>query len=283
MEECIHGLEAGLCDLCYPKAAPQPIQVARQPRAATASARSPRPTRGGVSTGSTRGGLSAGSTRASQPSSSKRSVIASQQRIYHVTHVRNLEAILDSGELRAGATPVVDLSTALTRELRATVELPAAAKPVAGAVASVASHVAFYLSPDATPWSDLRSGVSDEVRWTTAARTAATSDFVVLVSTIGAVGDVTVTDGDAAGTHARFFTGDAVQRAVERAYDSDTIRLGAEVLAGDSVDFATIQLIGVANDPARDRVRELVAAAGFTTKVSVYPPWFQPGVASVDQ
>jgi hypothetical protein len=67
-----------------------------------------------------------------------------------------------------------------------------------------------------------------------------------------------------------------VQRAVERAQDAETVRLGAEVLGGSAVGFESIQLIGVANDPMRDRVRELVAIADAATKVSVYPPWFQP-------
>ena len=323
MEECIHGLETGLCDVCYPKVRPDTVravrqtagqqQAARQHRATSSSARSTLPARGGVATGL---------PRASHATTSKRSIVASQQRIYHVTHVRNLEAILESGRLRADATPVVDLSTPLTRELRATVELPTATRTASSSVApaasnpvlrealstvpsaassagpsatlsagppvgpggasstasSVASRVAFYLSPDATLWNDVRSGAADEVRWSTAARRAAASDFVVLVSTIGALGaDVVVTDGDAAGTYTRFFTGDAAQRAVERAHDSETVRVGAEVLGGSVVDFESIQLIGVANDPMRDRVRELVAIADAATKVSVYPPWFQPG------
>lgn len=320
MEECIHGLEVGLCDICYPKAAPDPVRAARQtagrqPAGRQPAARQPATRQSRTTSSSagsaqpTHGGVATGSARSTHATTSKRSIVASQQRIYHVTHVRNLEAILDSRELRADATPVVDVSTALTRELRATVELPGVMPTASGEISTVASRVAFYLSPDATLWNDLRSGAADEVRWSTAARSAAASDFVVLVSTIGAVGgqvggavgsqvggavggaaggavgsrfagqvsDVVVTDGDAAGTYTRFFTGEGVQRAVERAHDSETIGVGAEVLAGGVVDFASIQLIGVANDPARDRVRELVIAAGFSTKVAVYPPWFQPG------
>ncbi len=322
VEECIHGLEVGLCDVCYPKAAPEPVRAVRPAATSRPTTRQPRSaTSESGSTQSVRGGVSGGSARATHATTSKRSIVASQQRIYHVTHVRNLDAILESRELRADAAPIVDVSTPLTRELRATVELPGNSSAVPNApdraLSSVGSRVAFYLSPDAALWNDLRSGAADEVRWSTAARNAAASDFVILVSTIGpvrgqsggpvggqpggagggaiggqsggavggqrggedggqVVSDVFVTDGDAAGTYTRFFTDDALQRAVERAHDSETIGLGAEVLAGGVVDFASIQLIGVANDPARDRVRELVVAAGFATKVAVYPPWFQP-------
>jgi hypothetical protein len=44
------------------------------------------------------------------------------------------------------------------------------------------------------------------------------------------------------------------------------------VLATGPVSFSAIQLIGVANDRVRDRVRGYTA-----TKVAVYPPWFQLG------
>ncbi|TAL41585.1 MAG: hypothetical protein EPN91_10215 [Salinibacterium sp.] len=44
--------------------------------------------------------------------------------------------------------------------------------------------------------------------------------------------------------------------------------------AHDSSSFEVVTLIGVANDPVRDRVRGILTAAGYATKVAVYPPWF---------
>ncbi|MBX3099732.1 MAG: DUF4433 domain-containing protein [Salinibacterium sp.] len=186
-----------------------------------------------------------------------------QQRVYHVTHIRNLELVLESGLLSASATPTVDVSSPLTRELRYTAEVVP--------TRSVANHVPFYLTPTATLWTDLLSGAHDETRWSAAARAAASVDFVVLVTTVAALGpDAVVADGDAAASLTRFATGDEIARALTRLHDSDRWE-GAEVLAFDSVPFDAIQLIGVANDRVRDRVRALTG-----TKVAVYPPWFLP-------
>lgn len=236
MPECIHGLEIPLCDICYPKAPTekprtQRVSVARVPRAAAVR-------------------------------TSKKSIDVSGQRVMHVTHIRNLEAILDRGAIESSAVPVVDLSTELTRELRGTAQLPDGS--------AVSGHVAFYLSPSAEVWDDLRRGAQDETRWSSAARATAAADLVALVSTIGALGEnVVVTDDDAAGSLTRFGSGDQVRWMLERLHDTDAADR-AEVLADSSVPFRAVQLIGVANDRVRDRVRELTA-----TKVAVYPPWFQ--------
>lgn len=243
MQECIHGLEVPLCDVCYPKAAPEKPAATRAVRAP--SVRSPRVT--GVT-------------------SSRRSIDPAQQRVFHVTHVRNLEEILASGSVSADATPAVDLSTDLTRELRITAEVSPGR--------SVAEYVPFFLSPAATTWDDLRRGAEDETRWSAAARAAASVDFVALVTTVAALGpDTVVTDGDAAGSVTRFFGGDDIVRALTRLHDSEALD-AAEVLAAGSVPFEAIQLIGVANDPARERVRAILGST--RTKVVVYPPWFQP-------
>ena len=239
MPECIHGLEIPLCDACYPKAQPVKPVAARVTRPAA-----PRAIRGSVAT------------------SSRKSIDPARQRVYHVTHIGNLEAILGSGELSARATPVVDLSTDLTRELRATAEVTGGH--------SVADYVSFYLAPSANVWDDLRRGANDETRWSAAARSAASADFVVLVTTVAELGsEAVVTDGDAAGSLTRFSTGDDITRALTKLHDSEALGV-AEVLALDSVPFTSIQLIGVANDPVRDRVREMTSS-----KVAVYPPWFQ--------
>lgn len=248
MSECIHGLEIPLCDICYPKAPPERPAAARAVRAPSSrtSTRSP---------------------RAATVTTSRRSIDPAQQRVYHVTHIRNLEAILGAGGLEAAAAPVVDLSTELTRELRITAETSAGT--------SVAEYVPFYLTPAALVWDELRRGAEDETKWSAAARAAASADFVVLVTTVTGLGDgALVTDGDAAGSVTRFSGGDDVVRALTRLHDSESLD-AAEVLALGSVPFDAIQLIGVANDPVRERVRGILGA-GARTKVAVYPPWFQP-------
>ncbi|MES1211928.1 MAG: hypothetical protein ABUT11_00115, partial [Leifsonia sp.] len=58
------------------------------------------------------------------------------------------------------------------------------------------------------------------------------------------------------------------------------------LLAPPPVPFSAITLVGVANEPVRDQVRQLLADAGVghasngrsegaAPKVAVYPPWFQ--------
>ena len=243
MAECIHGFENGLCDSCFPKAAPVKPVVARvvQPRTSSggrAGKQPPRPT-----------------------------FVVADQRVYHVTHVSNLEAIVDAGELNATATPVVDVSSDLTHELRSTAEFAANQR--------VSDHVSFYLSPQATVWDSLREGAVDP-RWSDAARAAAVSDIVVLVSNFGALGTPVVTDGDAAGSVTRFATDPgSVDRLLRTLYGTEQAR-DAEVLAPEPIPFEAIQLVGVANEPMRERVREIVGS----TKIVVYPPWFQPTPAS---
>ena len=242
MAECIHGLEIPLCDICYPKIAPE------KPRAVRAAA-APR------------------APRAASVRTSRKSVNAGDQRIYHVTHIRNLEGIVSAGALRVDAAPAVDVSSDLTRELRMSAEVSPSA--------SVAEYVPFYLAPDAVLWEDLRSGASDETRWSDAARKATPFDFVFLVSIVAALGDdAVIADGDAAATFTRFSTGDSIQRIIEKLHDNEDARRNAEALARRSFPFASVQLIGVANDRVRDRVRDLLR--GPAPKVAVYPPWFQP-------
>ena len=235
--ECIHGFEAGMCDQCYPKAVPEKPKVAR-------AAAPPKRTAGAVRT---------------------RVVNLAEQRVYHVTHVRNLEHILETGGLVAGTTPAIDLSSELTRELRSTAEVSPGE--------SVADYVPFYLSPVATLWEELRRGAA-EPRWSPAARTAASTDFVLLVTTVRALGDAVIADGDAAGSYTRFATTpDSVEGMLGRLHGTDAA-LDAEALVKGSFDFAEVTLIGVANDPARARVKTMLDDANFATKVAVYPPWF---------
>lgn len=234
MPECIHGLEIPLCDVCYPKEKP----VVPRPAKVTA----PRTPRGAAV-------------------SSRRSVAPATQRVYHVTHLRNLAGILRSGELRARAESEIDLSTPLSHELRTTAEAMGS---------SVADFVPFSLSPDAAWWVDLRDGALDQTRWSDAARAAVSTDFVFLVTTLASLGpDVVLTDGDAAATFTRFAAREDRQRMLDRLHSAQGLP-AAEALAPRAVAFSTIQLIGVANDRIRDTVRTLTS-----TKVAVYPPWFQ--------
>lgn len=187
-------------------------------------------------------------------------------RVYHVTHLRNLPAILESGALVAGAEPVVDVSSDLARELRATAEV-APGSPVD-------RFVAFSLAPDSDTWAQLRGGAA-EPRWSAAARASVPADFVVLVSTVAALGpDAVIADGDAAGTYTRFASGAEAERMLVRLHDDPEARAAAEALAPDRVELSAIQLIGVAHEPARDDVRGMLAGSPFRPKVAVYPPWF---------
>ncbi|HEY4210826.1 MAG TPA: hypothetical protein VGM84_05080, partial [Steroidobacteraceae bacterium] len=99
LAECIHGFEDGLCDICFPRRAPEP---ARRP--ATTTARRPAASRStGSGTGTT--------TRTQAPRTSSRpTMLLNTQRVYHVTHLHNLEAIVIDEAIRADAAPEVDVS-----------------------------------------------------------------------------------------------------------------------------------------------------------------------------
>ena len=243
--ECIHGFENGLCDSCFPKAAP-----------AKPATRASSPSRTRRVPG------------ASRASSAKVPSLA-DQRVYHVTHINNLESIFTEGQLVAAASidgSIFDVSSPLTRELRSSATL-STGEPVD-------RYVPFSLVPESTSWRELRAGAA-ESRWSTAARAATPTEFVFLVSTLRALGDnVILADGDAAATLTRCATD---QTAIARTLGNlraDELTADAEVLVHGSVAFDDFQLVGVASDKARERVRALLHNASFTTKVAVYPPWF---------
>ena len=244
--ECIHGLDGTQCDSCFPKKAPEKPIVAPR-RTATRSIKS--------------------STAA--PSVQQANVAT--QRVYHLTHSSNLAAIIESGELRAGVIPALDISSELTRDLRRTAEVAPGT--------SVADHVPFFLSPNAALWNDLRLGIYGP-HWSAAARTAALTDFVMLVSDLGSLGpEAVLTDSDAAGSLTRFAPmSDTGERMLRRLHSEEDALLDAEVLSPAAVPLSSISLIGVPNDRARDSVRALLKGSTFSPKVAVYPPWFQPTV-----
>jgi hypothetical protein len=263
-DECIHGFQPGLCASCYPKPAPEvavgATKQATRARTATAVRSAPARTKS-----------VAGAARLDN---------VGEQRIYHLTHVRNLPAILDSGILFADenpawhARPTVDIASPATRADRRTT-------PVAGSGdATVAGFVPFFLSPNARLWQSIRSGEPDSQLSRDIAGADA-ADFVLLVSTVKTVADsdasYVVSDADAAHVLTRFATTrDDVERSLRRLradQTSDALE-HAEFLVRESIPFESITLIGVAHDKARAAVRQLLAGAAHSPKVAVYPPWF---------
>lgn len=265
MAECIHGLEGGLCDQCFPKAAPVlEIVTAAGQRNARAKA---------------------AVTRRAASAAFKTVENVGDQRIYHLTHVKNLVDILSSGSLLADASdswqsrPTIDISSPDTRESRRVTAVSGLGS------ANVAEFVPFFLVPNATIWEDIRSE-TDDARLSSDARESTPADFILLVSTFqhvadhtsGADGTIVVTDGDAAHVLTRFAAStEASERMLRklRAPDNAETIVEAELLVKESVPFELVTLIGVANDRARDEVRSILKSSVHSPKVSVYPPWFQ--------
>lgn len=209
-----------------------------------------------------------------------------EQRIYHMTHIKNLPGILSGGILQAHSseagrpTLVVDIAAPDTRETRRTTELTEQED-------SVARYVPFFLSPDARLWDSIRSGESDP-RLAAEVAGFASTEFVVLVSTIKDVFahadsveqvEYSITNGDAAGVLTRFGTGrEGVERMVRglRANEESEEILDAEFLVKEAFPFELVSLIGVKNERVRDEVKSLLAHSSQRARVAVYPPWFQP-------
>ncbi len=188
--------------------------------------------------------------------------------MHHVTHVRTLESIALDGELRADGVPDVDVSSATTRELRASATVPDGR--------GVASFVAFSISPDSTRWQELREG-AEGAHWSDAARAARPTDFVILAVPVDTLGDdVVFADGDASAVATRFSAGvEAATHALRRLHATDPDFRDAELLVPGPVPLSAVAAITVANERVRDRVRELFAAAGVAApRIAVYPPAF---------
>ncbi|WP_206750311.1 DarT ssDNA thymidine ADP-ribosyltransferase family protein [Cryobacterium sp. TMS1-13-1] len=217
-----------------------------------------------------------------------------EQRVYHLTHISNLAAILRDGCLFANAAlttrPAVDISAPATRESRRDAL-------VAGTDRSVAEYVPFFLSPNATVWESIRAESTDP-RLALDAHGSEAFDFVMLVSTVKKINDglaavtdasttddetplvprlVAVTSGDAAGSLTRFgATPATAERMLQtlRAEADGAMILEAELLVPGSVPMELVTLIGVCNDNVRETVRGILKASAFKPKVAVYPPWF---------
>lgn len=255
MAECIHGFDEGLCDICYPREEPTKAPVASAPRSRSRSA--------------------SGLNRARVPGASKKTVEVdsppfAERRIYHATHLRNLDAILIDGAIRAGVTPEFEVASPELREKRATAEV-APGTPVT-------DFVAFSLSPHASWWNEVRTGAADP-RWSDDARKAAPTQYAILVGTVAAVGpEVVASDADAASEATRFGVGlTAASQLVRRAELEDPELLEAEVLVQGEYPLGQVAVLAVPNEPVRDRVRAVLRESGTKApRIVVYPPWFQP-------
>lgn len=198
-----------------------------------------------------------------------------EQRIYHLTHRSNLPSIFADGALKAGSTPELELSPLEARVERGEIEFAGSGDR------RLRDYVPFFLSPETELWRELRAGRAHP-RLSSAARAADVFDFVFLVSTIGRVlaaeSAFALTDGNAEGNATRFAsTREDAERMLYRlrASELESARHNAEFLVAESLPLESITLIGVANDRARQGVRDQLAESGFAPKISVYPPWFQ--------
>ena len=260
-DECIHGFSDGLCATCNPKpVAEAAVAVKAAPRTRTAVA--PRATvRSLRDAARIPAGVSPGDT-------------VLEQRIYHVTHIRNLPAILGDRAIVAGANPVVDIAPESLRLERMEAKVGTGEKVLD-------DYVPFFLSPDATLWQALRTG-SEHPRLSREASVSDASEFVFLVSTVrhvaGVGHDFVVTDGNSENTYTRFATSraDADRMLYRLRADSGDALLDAELLVEGSLPLESVNLIGVQNDKVRAAVRDILAGSDFNPKISVYPPWFQP-------
>jgi hypothetical protein len=270
-DECIHGFERELCDICAPRKREPLLDADGQARTLVTKRRAPSRKPESLRSTPALARDSAAVAVAAQSAARVAPAFASQ-RVYHWTHVSNLPAIFAAGELvpSADAAPVLDVSSEATRDLRASVTTASGA--------AVAAHVPFSLSPHASAWDVLRSG-AEGYEWSDAARTAKATDFVMLVVPVTALGDdFVVTERDAAVQGVRSAAGmDDASSMVRRFSLADPDLLEPEVLVPHAVPLDTVMLVGVPHDKMRDRVKQLlVEAGGAAPRVAVYPPWFRP-------
>jgi hypothetical protein len=252
--ECIHGFDDGMCDICFPRKAPEPPVTVAASATRSGTRVATRPVKRVP-------GAPAGTPVKVPPFASRR--------LYHVTPLPNLESILLDGELRpiaSGVTPDVDLAAPLARELRAHADV--------GDGRHVDEFVPFSASADAERWAELRAG-AEEPHWSAAARGLTAADYAVLV----AVGrdlppDLVVTDGDAAAPATRFTLSEPA-KAIAQAARFDPDLTAVEVLVPNAVPLTAVNLIAVANEPVLVRVRQMFAdVEGAPPRVVVHPPWF---------
>jgi hypothetical protein len=164
--ECIHGFDDGMCDICFPRVAPEPVAVV----ATTATKTAPRSTR---VTATRRASKRAPGAPAGLP---PKVPPFATRRLYHVTPLTNLESILLDGELHSvasGFEPELDVAAPLARQLRAHADI--------GDGRHVDEFVPFSVSPDNERWVELRQG-AEQPHWSAAARALTAADYAVLVA-----------------------------------------------------------------------------------------------------
>ncbi|GAB2507577.1 uncharacterized protein DUF4433 [Paramicrobacterium agarici] len=205
-----------------------------------------------------------------------------QQRLFHVTHTRNLPSILSGGSILSD-----ELLSDGDAELSAAVEVPLssdenrdARRRITVDDAPVSAYVPFFLSPDAAVWSSIRSREPNVRLNPDLVRTSPT-DYVMLVATVASVraldSELVIADGDAAAGLTRFASEPAqVDRMLARfALDeSGTQKLVAEALVRGEVPVSALSIIGVSSIKQRERVKQQLAEAGLRTKVAAHQPWF---------
>ncbi|MFD1720727.1 DarT ssDNA thymidine ADP-ribosyltransferase family protein [Amnibacterium endophyticum] len=257
MTECIHGFDEGMCDICFPRVAPQPVSALASPPSRPASRASATATR---------------PKRVAPPAGRPATVPPfGARRLYHWTHLTNLESILLDGDLRSrasGVEPDVDVAAPLVRDLRARADV--------GDGRTVTDFVPFAASPDSDRWAEVRTG-AEGAQWSAAARATSATDYALLVVTGKELGaDVVVADGDASAPLTAFTIGEPA-KAVARLTRTDPDLVAAEVLVPGPVPLSAVSLIAVANEPARARVRGMFRdVEGAAPRVVVHPPWFVP-------
>ncbi|PPH23915.1 DarT ssDNA thymidine ADP-ribosyltransferase family protein [Rathayibacter toxicus] len=254
-DDCIHGLNIALCDVCSPaKLAESPTRSTRTPARVPGTSR-------------------AATARAAAREKPLPTVKVAAQRIYHVTHLDNLEAIVAAGALLADEKlderPEVDISAPTTREHRRAVHVRSGM--------SVATFVPFFLSADAALWADLR-GERVLPHWSPRARETAASQYVLLVGSLSSA--PVLSDGDASHVLTRFAEGDALVRTLARLLVEEPALRSAEALVPERFPLEHVATIGVASVAARTRVKTLFKGIDASPRVAVYPPWFSPVAAT---
>ncbi|MWV49811.1 DUF4433 domain-containing protein [Rathayibacter sp. VKM Ac-2803] len=253
--ECIHGLDIALCDVCSPAKLPEP--PARTPRVPV---RVPGTSRAATARAAARG------TAREKPLPK---VDIAAQRIYHVTHLDNLAAIVASGALIAdehlAERPAIDVSAETTREHRRAVQIKDGA--------NVAGFVPFFLSPDAALWADLR-GEKVAPHWSPRAQGTTASQFVVLVGSLASA--PVLSDGDASHVLTRFSEGDALVRTFARLLVDEPALRSAEALVPERFPLEEITVVGVPSVTMKNKVKALFEGTSASPRVAVYPPWFHP-------
>jgi hypothetical protein len=258
--ECIHGFDEGECDICFPRKAAEPPATVAASATRTATKAPPRVTAPKQRRLTER---PAGAPPKLPPFGSRR--------LYHVTHARNLEAILLDGAIRAagsGADPGVDITAPVLRQLRAETSV--------GDGRPVADFVPFALSIDAVWWREFRQG-AEGARWSAAARLTTPTEYIALVVAAERIGpDVVIAEGDSSAPATHFLIGEP-PRSLAIAARVDPELVTTEVLVADRVPLEAVVLLGVPNEPMRSRVRQMYEAVDQTPpKIVVHPPWFAP-------